>query len=186
MAWENSPFHRFYGWRILALIAVTMAYSYWFAVIGPYAKLEGLAPGMPFEGQFTYDGAFAAKTLGQLDAVGQRTKLISLFFDLPYMVLNALVFEALIAFGIRRMNLTKPVWSMLFILPIAFLIFDFAEDAFLALTVVSGSSVTGTLASLATPAKFITFMAASFAGLILSVLGLLFWLIKGRNDQSAS
>ena len=181
MAWQNSPFHRFQGWRILALIAVTALYSYWFAVIGPYAQLEGLAQGMPLEGHFSYSGAFAVDTLGQLDEAGPRAKLFSLLCDVPYMILNALVFEALIGFGIRRLNLIRPVWTLLFVLPIAFLLCDFAEDAFLALTVVSGSPITGTLAGIATPLKFITFIGASLAGLAMGLMGLIYWVFRGRK-----
>ena len=165
----------------MALVAVTMLYSYWFAVIGPFSKLAALAPGLPLESQFSYSGQYAVETLAQLDEAGERAKLSSLFFDLPYMVLNALMFEALIAFGIRRLNLIKPIWSFLFILPLAFLMFDFAEDAFLALTVVTGSELTGTLAGLATPAKFVTFIGAIVSALLLSVSGLIYWGVKGRN-----
>ncbi len=184
MAWQSSPFHRFQGWKILALLFVTLAYSAWFSLIGPFSKLAGLAPGMPLEAQFSYSGDYARQVLGQLDEAGQRAKLISLLFDVPYMILNALLFEALIGFGIRRLNLTKPIWSLLFILPLAFLLFDFAEDAFLALTVVTDSPVTAALASMSTPLKFISFIGAILASLILSLSGLIYWLVKGRQSAS--
>ena len=181
MTQGQLPFHRFQGWKILALIGVTTVYSVWYSVFGPYAALSALAPGLPLESQLYYDGEYAVSILSQLDAAGQRAKLISLLFDVPYMILNALVFEALIAFGIRRWSLNRPIWSLLFALPIAFLLIDFAEDSFLALTLVSGSTTLGAMAGIFTSVKFLTFSLAALAALIMGGSGLVYWLIKGRK-----
>jgi len=39
----SSPFHRFLGWKILALIAVLLAYSFWYTGPGFYGQLSRLA-----------------------------------------------------------------------------------------------------------------------------------------------
>ena len=171
MDYQSSPFHRFYGWKILALIAVLVVYSLWYFGPGPYGQLEGLAPGMPMEAKFHYSGQEVVDVFAGLDANGRKTKLISLVFDLPVMFLNMLVFEALIAFGIRRMKLGGS-WNLLFILPIAFLLCDFFEDSFLTLTLTSENTVLGTIAGLFTSLKTITFSLASLTGLLMALAGL--------------
>ena len=184
MTREHSPFHRFQGWKILALMLVTFIYSFWFSVLGPFAALSDLAPGMPLESRGFYTGEYAVSVLSQLDAAAQRAKLISLLFDVPFMILNALVFEALIGFGIRRFELKRPAWSFLFILPIAFLLIDFAEDSFLALTLVSGSTALGSIAGVLTFVKFIAFFTAALAGLLMGLGGLIYWGIQFQRRQS--
>jgi len=115
-----------------------------------------------------------------LDEAGRRLKLITLIFDIPYMILNALTFEALIAFGLRHIRPKNVKWNLLFALPIIFLLADLFEDCFIALTLVTGSTLFGTLAGLFTVLKFGSFLAASLCGLILALLGLVFWL-KNRK-----
>jgi hypothetical protein len=184
MDYRHSPFHRFRGWHILALMAVTVLYSYWFTVIGPYAKLAGLAPGMPLEEHAFYSGAHAVDVLGQLGAAGEKAKLISLLCDIPFMILMALTFEALIGFGIRRMKLIKPIWSLLFILPILCLLVDFSEDSFLALTLVTKSEILGSIAGFFTGLKFWVFYPTSLISLVMGVAGLCVW-IMSRFRKSA-
>ena len=182
MDYSQSPFHKFMGWRTLALIALMMAYSTWYVTLGPYSVLETLAPGLPLEERGFYTGAQAVETFSQLDASGRKAKYISLVFDIPNMILAALVFEALIAFGIRRLPLKSPVWPLLFFLPIVFLLTDFAEDSFLALTLATGSEVLGSIAGVLTVLKFFTYLAAAITGLLLSFTGLAYWLLKGRKS----
>lgn len=181
MDYSTSPFHRFTSWKILALLAVTLAYSLWFTTSGPYSALSDLAPGMPLEEQGFYTGNYAVETLEQLNSDGRRAKFISLIFDIPYMILWALVFEALIGFGVRRLAFIRPVWTLLFVLPIAFLLTDFAEDSFLALTLVTGSEIMGAFAGVMTFLKFLTFTAAGLIGFGLSVAGLVVWSLKDRS-----
>ncbi len=181
MTYESSPFHKFMGWKIWALLGVTLIYSIWFTTVGPYGALSGLAVGMPLEGQVYYSGAAAVEVLSQLDENGRAIKLLSLVCDIPFMILWALVFEAMIGFGIRRMSLNKPQWSLLFVLPIAFLLTDFAEDSFLALTLVTQSEILGSIAGVMTFTKLLAFTAAALTGLCLGTLGLASWLIKGRR-----
>lgn len=178
MNYKNSPFHRFQGWQILVLLAVTFAYSYWFVVIGPYAKLANLAPGLPLEARGFYTGAQAVDALSGLNAEGTRAKFISLACDVPYMVLTALSIEALIAFGIRRLNFTNIKWNFLFILPIAFLLFDFAEDSFLALTLATDSVTLGAIAGIFTPLKLATVLPATLIAIVMSITGLLVWTVQ--------
>ncbi len=182
MAWQNSPFHKFQGVRTLVLIGVTLAYTAWYVSVGPYGQLAGLAPGMPLEERGFYTGQFAVDTLAQLTPEGERTKLISLAFDFPYMILTALMYEAMIAFGLRRLDKRHPRWNLLFALPILFVIVDFAEDSFLALTLVSGSIILGSLAGVLTVIKFLVFIPVTLVALIMGVWGLGYWFFKGRQS----
>ena len=54
------------------------------------------------QGRGFYSGATAVEILGRLDAAGQKAKYLALIFDVPYMIMQALVFEGLIAFGKRH------------------------------------------------------------------------------------
>lgn len=179
MDYASSPFHKFRGWKLLALIVITLGYASWYSVMGPYSVLADLAPGMPLEERGYYTGAQAVETLSALDASGRKAKYISLVFDIPNMILSALLFEGLIAFGIRRLSLNRAKWGLLFVLPIAFLLADFGEDSFLALTLSTGSQTLGTIAGILTAVKFFTYIAAALAGLLLSFSGLGYWLVKG-------
>lgn len=181
MDYANSPFHKFMGWKTLALTAVAMAYTLWFTGPGPYGQLTGLAPHIPLEGSGFYTGTQAVEALGALDADGRRIKFLSLLCDIPFMILWALVFEAFIAFGIRRLNLTAAKWQLLFVLPLAFLLADFAEDSFIALTLVTGSEVLGTIAGFLTALKFFFYIPANLAALGMGASGLVYWIIKGRK-----
>lgn len=175
MDYSNSPFHRFQGWHILILLTVTFAYTYWFVVIGPFSKLATLAPGLPLEERGFYTGAQAVEALSGLGAEGTRAKFISLACDVPYMILTALSLEALIAFGIRRLNFTNVKWNFLFILPIAFLLFDFAEDSFLALTLATDSTLLGSIAGILTPLKLAAVIPATIIAVVMGVTGLIAW-----------
>lgn len=181
MDYANSPFHKFPGWRTLALFAVTITYSIWFATIGPYGQYAALMGGPPLEELGFYSGQQAVAALSELDAAGVRTAYTALAFDIPYMILLALLAEALIAFGLRRLPLKGPIWPMLFVLPIAFLLSDFAEDSFIALTLATKSELLGSIAGFMTALKFFTLIAAMLAGLVLSVTGLFYWFFKGRK-----
>lgn len=176
MTGQDKVFHKFQGLRLLTLIVVTMAYTYWFTVHGPYSKLAALGPGLPLEGAMYYSGAHAVSVLGSLDAAGRKMKYFSLAGDVPFMILQALLLEGLIAFGLRHLGLMGARWRLLFFAPLAFLMFDFLEDSFLALTLASGSEALGTLAGLMTPMKMATYTAASILALVLSVSGLAVWL----------
>ena len=174
---QDRVFHKFQGLRLLALIIITLAYGYWFTLHGPYSKLSALGPGLPLEDLFFYSGAHAAEVLGRLDAAGRRAKYLSLLFDVPNMILTMLMLEGLIAFGLRHLGLMGRKWRLLFALPIAFLMFDFLEDSFLALTLATNLEITGTLAGIMTPLKIITVSACMITAVVLSLGGLGMWLL---------
>ena len=60
MDYNNSPFHRFFGWQILVLAAVFQIYTMWYTGPGPFGHLADLAPGMPMQAPqiapFNFDG----------------------------------------------------------------------------------------------------------------------------------
>jgi len=179
MDYEHSPFHRFFGWQIIALAIVFQAYTLWYTGPGPFGQLAYLAPGMPMQEQFFYSGQQAVDTYAGLDAAGRRTTLLALLLDVPFMILFSLLAEALIAFGIRHMQLAGK-WNLLFALPIAFLLCDFGEDSFLALTLTSGNTILGSIAGIFTTMKFVTFSLAIILALTMSLGGLVAWIKRRR------
>ncbi len=178
MTYENSPFHRFFGWQIIALAIVFLAYTLWYIGPGPFGQLADLAPGMPMQEQFFYSGQQAVDTYAGLDEAGQRTTLLALLLDIPFMILFWLLAEAFIAFGIRRMSLGGK-WNLLFALPIIFLLCDFGEDSFLALTLTSGNTVLGSIAGIFTFLKMISFSAAILVAIGMGLAGLIAY-FRGR------
>ena len=148
--YASSPFHRFRGWRILALFAVFIAYTLWYTGSGFFGQMSSMLGYSSLQEMGFYSGATAVETLGGLDAAGRKTKFLALVFDVPYMILQALVFEAFIAFGMRHIKPKNPKWNLLFILPIGFLLADFSEDSFIALTLTTGSTLLGTIAGFMT------------------------------------
>jgi len=168
-----KPFERFQGRRFFVLLAVFIIYTVWYVSVGPYGDLARLAPGLPLQEKGFYSGAFAVEALGQLDPAGRRAKYTALIFDIPYMVLQALVFEAVIVFGLKSLKLTTSKWRLFLILPVAFLLADFLEDSLLALTLASGSETLGTMAGFATALKFAIFIPAIFTALGLGIAGVI-------------
>jgi len=138
----SSPFHRFQGWRILALFAVFAAYTLWYTGPGFFGQMSSMS--------------------------GYSSLQETLIFDVPYMILQALVFEAFIAFGMRHIKPKNPKWNLLFILPIGFLLVDFLEDSFIALTLSTSSIFLGTIAGFMTALKFAVFIPAIVVSLIIN------------------
>ncbi|MEP3890848.1 MAG: hypothetical protein ABJN69_10290 [Hellea sp.] len=178
----SSPFHRFQGRRMLALIAVFFAYTLWYVGPGFFGDLTRIAGHASLQETGFYTGAEAVERLGKLDAAGRKTKFLALIFDVPYMILQALVFEALIAFGMRHMKPKSLKWNLLFILPIGFLLIDFAEDSFIALTMTTGSIALGTIAGFMTALKFAIFIPAIIVSLIMGIGGIIAWLRNGKHS----
>jgi len=177
-----SPFHRFQGKSILALVAVFLAYTLWYVGPGFFGQMKSIPGHSSLQEMGFYSGTTAVEILASLDEKGRKTKFLALIFDVPYMILQALVFEAFIAFGIRHVKPKSPKWNLLFILPIAFLLVDFFEDSFIALTLTTGSSALGTIAGLMTALKFAIFIPAIIVSLIMGVWGLIAW-FRGRNSS---
>jgi len=177
---DTSSFYRFQGWRLLGLIIVFFAYTTWYTGPGFFGDLTRLPGHVALQERGFYSGATAIEILGKLDAAGRKTKYLALVFDVPYMIMQALVFEGLIAFGMRHLKPKSPKWTLLFILPIGFLLADFAEDSFIALTLATGSQALGTIAGLMTALKFATFIPAIITSFIMGIGGLWAW-FKGRK-----
>ena len=168
-----APFERFQGPRFFILFGIFALYTLWYTLIGPYARLIGLAPGMPLQAQGFYTGAYAVEVLSQLDLAGRNAAYIAYLFNVPYMIMQALVFEAVIVFGLKARRLSGPKWHLLLILPLAFLIFDFLEDSFLALTLATKSEILGSFAGVFTALKFTAFIPSIFISLWLGLRGVI-------------
>ena len=180
--YATSPFHRFQGWRILALLALFAAYTMWYVGPGYFGQMTRIPGHASLQEMGFYSGPKAVEILGNLDAQGRKLKFLALIFDVPYMILQALVFEAFIAFGLRHIRPQNPKWNLLFILPIAFLLVDFAEDSFIALTLTTESTALGAIAGLMTALKFLVFIAASILSLMMCVWGLVLWVNRRKNS----
>lgn len=177
---ETSPFHRFRGWNILALIIVFILYTLWFTGPGYFGDMTRIDGHISLQESGFYSGAEAVERLSRLDQAGRRTKYLALIFDVPYMIMQALVFEALIAFGLRHIRPKNPKWNLLFMLPIAFLIADLAEDSFIALTLATGSELLGGIAGFMTALKFLTFIPAIIISLMMAIGGIIAWLTRKK------
>lgn len=167
---------------MLALIAVFLVYTLWYVGPGFFGDLTRIAGHSSLQESGFYTGADAVERLGKLDAAGRKTKFLALIFDVPYMILQALVFEALIAFGMRHMRPKNLKWNLLFILPIGFLLVDFAEDSFIALTMTTGSTALGTIAGLMTALKFVIFIPAIIVSIIMGLGGVFCWLRQRKSS----
>ncbi|NNE58618.1 MAG: hypothetical protein HKN36_10965 [Hellea sp.] len=174
MDYKSSPFHRFFGWKILALLAVLAAYTYWYTGPGYFGQINDMAPGIPVQSLHFYAGHYPVEVYAALTDPQKHKMLLAFIFDLPFMILLMLVTEALIAFGTRHLKL-GPKSNLLFVLPIAFLICDFGEDSFLALTLFGGGAITGWCAAMFTPLKFLFFYSACIIGILMGAAGLLSW-----------
>jgi len=89
MSVSESPFHRFKGPRLLALLAVFVAYTAWYVGPGFFGDLMRLPGHISLQEKGFYSGAEAVEILGRLDEAGRKTKFLALIFDLPYMILQA-------------------------------------------------------------------------------------------------
>lgn len=163
---QASPFYRFQGWRFIALVIVFALYTAWYVGPGYFGQLTRLEGYSLLQARGFYSGAEALEAIHSLNAEEVKLKYFALLFDVPYMILQALVLEAAIAFGILQMRLTSRVWQWLFILPIGFLLMDVFEDSFLALLLSTQQALFGGLAGVFTALKFCVFIPA----IILSIL----------------
>ncbi len=173
--YSASPFHRFQGKSILVLFAVFVAYTLWYTGPGYFGQMRTMQGYSSLQEMGFYTGRTAVETLATLDSAGRKTKLLALIFDLPYMILQALVFEAFIAFGLRHIRPKNPKWNLLFILPILFLLADFFEDSLIALTLTTGSMILGSIAGLFTALKFAVFLPTIIVATVAGIWGLIAW-----------
>ena len=113
-------FHRFTGWRLLALVVIFLAYTLWFIGPGPFGDLTRLEDYKNLQSRGFYSGAEAVSAIESLSAEGRRIKFKALGFDIIYMVLQTWVFEALIAFGLTVRDFWGPVGAGVYSLPWGF------------------------------------------------------------------
>ena len=168
----KSPFYQFQGGRFIALLIVFSLYTAWYIGPGYFGQLSRLTGYEMLQERGFYSGAEALATLASLSAEGRKLKFLALVFDVPYMILQALVFEAAIAFGLLQMHLSARRWQWLFLLPIGFLVADMLEDSALALTLSTGHLLFGTLAGIMTGLKFLVFIPGIIVSLLMAVGGI--------------
>jgi hypothetical protein len=167
----SSPFYRFQGWRFVALFLVFTLYTAWYVGPGYFGQLTHLEGYSLLQARGFYTGAEAKAAIAGLSAEGRRLKYLALIFDVPYMILQALVFEAGIAFGILQARLSSRYWQWLFVLPIGFLLADVLEDSALALLLSTDHIVFGAAAGVFTAIKFFVFIPAIIVSIVMLLLG---------------
>lgn len=174
-------YHRFTGWRLIALIAVFLAYTLWFTSVGPFGELTRLENYSNLQERGFYTGADAVAAIDSLSVEGRRIKYTALGFDLIYMVLQTWVFEALTAFGLTALGLMTSRWRWSLIVPMGFLLFDFLEDSALALVLTTSSELIGSFAGIFTLMKFVFFVPLVFLSLGLAVAGIVAVVLRKRK-----
>ena len=176
-------FHRFTGWRLVALLCVFLVYTLWFTGMGPFGALTRLDNYTNLQSRGFYTGAQAVAAIESLDAAGRQVKFKALGFDLIYMVLQTWVFEAIIAFGLSTRSLMDTRWRWSLAAPMGFLLFDFLEDSFLALVMVTSSEIIGSFAGVFTLLKFAVFLPLVFLSLALGGLGIVTIILQKRKGR---
>lgn len=175
---KPHDYHRFSGWRLIALIVVFAVYTGWFVSVGPFGELTRIEGYNALQERGFYTGAEALAAIERLDETQRGIKFKALGFDLIYMVLQALVFEALMAFGLRHLGWMKRRWRYVLLLPMGFLVFDFLEDSFLALLLETEAQWIGSAAGIFTALKFATFIPCVLIALGLTIAGSVTYLIR--------
>jgi len=87
----------------------------WYIGPGYFGQLMGLEGYSSLQCRFFYTGQAAIEQISALGDEGRALKYLALIFDVPYMILQALLFEAIIAFGLARGHVQNPKWLWLFI-----------------------------------------------------------------------
>ena len=175
---KAHDYHRFTGWRLIALIAVFAAYTFWYLGVGPFGELTRIDGYSALQERGFYTGADALAAIQSLDEVQRGIKLKALGFDLIFMVLQALVFEALMAYGLRQLGWMKRRWRFVLLLPIIVLLFDFLEGGFLVLLIETEIEWIGSAAGLFTALKFASFMPCMLITLGLTIAGSVAYLMR--------
>lgn len=186
LAMTGYNYQRFTGWRLIALIFIFTAYTLWFTTIGPFGELSRLENYNYLQGRGFYTGADAVATIESLNTETRRLKFTELGFDLIYMVLQTWVFEAVIAFGLTALGLMTTRWRWLLIAPMGFLIFDFLEDSFLALVMMTSSELIGSFAGVFTLMKFVFFVPLVLISFALGIAGIVANILRKRKAGEPS
>jgi len=177
-------YDRFTGRRLITLLAVFLIYTIWFTSVGPFGQLTQLEGYSYLQGRGFYSGSEAVAAAESLSAEGRAIKFKALGFDLIYMVLQTWVFEAVILFGLAALGLMSSRWRWLLILPIGFLLFDFLEDSFLALVLLTSSEMIGGFAGLFTLMKFVFFIPLIVLSLALGIAGTVAIVLRNRKSSN--
>ena len=180
---RGHNFHRFTGWRLIALICVFLAYTLWFTGPGPFGELTRLEAYQNLQSRGFYSGAQAVGAIEGLSAEARRIKFSALGFDLIYIVLQTWVFEAVIAFGLSTRGLLNTGWRWTLLLPMGFLLFDFLEDSFLALVMVTSSEIVGGFAGVFTLTKFVFFIPSVCLSIGLGIAALVTLILRKRKGD---
>jgi hypothetical protein len=178
---DGYNYHRFYGWRLIALLIVFAAYTLWFTGPGPFGQLARLEGYDFLQARGFYSGAEAVAAIEALDAQGRAVKFKALGFDLIYMVLQTLVFEAVMAFGLTALGLISSRWRWLLLAPMGFLLFDFLESGFLTLVMMTASATLGSFAGVFTLLKYAFFLPLCSLTVGLGVAGVAAGLLRKRK-----
>jgi len=138
------------------------------------------------QGRGFYSGAEAVAAVETLSAEGRAVKYKALGFDLIYMVLQMWVFEAVLAFGLIALGWMGSRWRWLLLAPMGFLLFDFLEDSFLALVMVTSSELIGSFAGVFTVMKFVFFIPLVFLSLGFGIAGIMAIILrKGKRSRTS-
>lgn len=180
---KAHDYHRFTGWRLTALLIVFVVYTLWFTTLGPFGHLTRLDGYDYLQGRVFYTGQEAVVAIEGLSAEGRRLKFTELGFDLIYMVLQTWVFEAVIAFGLVATGLLNSKWRWVLLAPMGFLLFDFLEDSFLALLLLTSSEFIGAFAGVFTALKFAFFVPLIIASTGLGLAGILTKIFRKRKAR---
>jgi hypothetical protein len=183
MRLKGYNYHRFTGWRLIALIAVFFAYTLWFTGPGPFGELMRIDGYAGLQERGFYTGAEAVAAIESLNADGRRIKFTALGFDLIYMVLQCWMFEALMVFGLTALGWMSSRWRWCLLFPIGFLLFDFLEGGFLALTMVTSSELLGGIAGVSTLLKFAFFIPTIFLSFGLTIAGIVATILRKRKAR---
>jgi len=176
-----APFERFQGRRLFALIIVFLIYALWYFKYGPYADLLSLSEDLTLQTKLFYSGQCAESVFDPIAALKkEKIVYIAYLFDVPLMIMLALIMEGFLVSGLKSANKAHTKWTLCLIFPIAYLLFDFLEDSFLALTLVTLQWGYGTLASIFTLLKFAAFVPGLVIALAWFFIGL-----RARNSPSA-
>ena len=178
-------YHRFTGWRLIALLVGFFAYTLWFTSIGPFGELTRLENYTYLQGRGFYTGKEAVAAIDSLSEEERRIKFTALGFDLIYMVLQTWVFEAVIAFGLTALGLMTTRWRWILLAPMGFLLFDFLEDSSLALVLATSSEIIGSFAGVFTCLKFTFFVPLVFISLGLGAAGIVAKILRNRKGGRA-
>ena len=176
-------YHRFTGWRLIALLVIFAIYTIWFTTSGPFGDLTRLEDYSYLQGRGFYSGAEAVVAAESLSPADRAIKLKALGFDLIYMVLQTWVFEAVMAFGLTALGLMSSRWRWLLILPMGFLLFDFLEDSFLALVLMTSSELIGSFAGVFTLMKFVFFIPLGVISAWLGIAGIVATVLRNRKGS---